>query len=431
MKGLTVEPSGSSFNIKIDDIAPDKSISHRCAIFSLLSNQTSHIQNYLLGEDTLDSLNIASQLGAEIQMDGSSIQITPPKKIKTPDAPLDCGNGGTSMRLYCGLLSSSEGDFTLTGDKYLLKRPMNRVVLPLRKIGAQIDGNDNGNLAPLLIKGRQLDSFRYQSPIDSAQVKSALILASLNTGSTSYYKESKLSRDHTEKMLSGMGLDISTGSDGWIKIPSMNKPLDPLNIRVPGDPSSGFFFAVAAAITPDSSVTMTNLSLNPTRIEAYRALEKMGARVEYQLNEDKYEPIGDITVSYNGQLNAIDISDNIAWLIDELPALSIAMATANGTSSIKNAKELRVKESDRIASMVDGLTKAGIQTTEYSDGYDITGSSLAPATISSYGDHRIAMSFAIAGTICGMTIEDTDCIETSFPNFNSTLSKITQIKERS
>jgi len=208
MSSLVVKASKQSFDITCSDIAPDKSISHRCAMFALLSNQTSHIENFLLGEDTLNSLNIAKQLGATILQNGSSIQITPPKTIKTPKKDLDCGNAGTGMRLYCGLLSGIDGDFTLTGDQYLLKRPMHRVVLPLRQIGAKIDGREDGNLAPLHIKGQKLTHFKYSSPIHSAQVKSALILASLYAESKSYYKESQLSRDHTERMLKGMGLDI-------------------------------------------------------------------------------------------------------------------------------------------------------------------------------------------------------------------------------
>lgn len=431
MSSLKVSLAKRGFDIICDDMAPDKSISHRCAIFSLLSDQTSHIHNFLLGEDTLDSLNIAQQLGAKVVTNGQSVQITPPKQIQTPEKWLDCGNAGTSMRLYCGLLSGTSGVFTLTGDKYLLRRPMHRVVLPLREIDAQIDGVDDANLAPLHITGRPLRSFRYESPINSAQVKSALILASLGADKKSYYKESTLSRDHTEKMLSGMGLNIKTDKNGWIEISPMSKPLSPLNITVPADPSSGFFFAVASALLPGSKITIKDVSLNPTRIEAYVMLQRMGANIQYTLHEDKYEPIGDITVSYNGQLQAIDVCENIAWLLDELPALAIAMATAQGTSTVKNAKELRVKESNRIESVLNGLNKAGIKTIEHEDGYEITGGILKSTTVDSYGDHRIAMSFAIAGIISGMKITDTDCILTSFPNFYDILSQITDIKESS
>ncbi|MEA3419371.1 MAG: 3-phosphoshikimate 1-carboxyvinyltransferase [Campylobacterota bacterium] len=434
MKKATVKPVSGGFDLICADIAPDKSISHRCAMFSLLSDKPSEIRNFLLGEDTLNSLQIAEQLGATVERSGGNIRITPPDLLGEPDDVLDCGNAGTGMRLYCGLLAGVDGSFVLTGDKYLRHRPMNRVVKPLRSIGAKIDGREQGNLAPLCIRGGELQAFRYESPIDSAQVKSALILAALRTDGTSYYKESLLSRDHTERMLRGMGAKVDRNDDmqsenfGWIEIEPLSGHLDPLDITVPADPSSGFFFAVATAITPGAGVVIRNVTLNPTRIEAYKILEQMGAKIIYHEHDNLYEPIGDIEVVYNGKLNSITVEENIAWLIDELPALSIAMAVAEGTSRIFNAKELRVKESDRIASVVKGLESCGIKTEEYEDGYTVTGGVLHKAVIDSHGDHRIAMSFAIAGLLNGMEIEDTACIDTSFPNFFDILSQITEVK---
>jgi len=429
MKSVTITAIQDTFDLQCSDIAPDKSISHRCAMFSLLSDQPSKVKNFLLGEDTLASLSIAQQLGATVKQDGSSLEITPPSKLSEPFDILDCGNAGTGMRLYAGLLAGIDGSFILTGDKYLRSRPMNRVALPLRNIGAKIDGRENGNLAPLAIRGGNLKSFKYHSPIDSAQVKSALILAALQADGTSYYKENLLSRDHTERMLTGMGADVRLQEDGWIKIEPLTKPLNALDITVPADPSSGFFFAVAAAITPKATTTIQNVTLNPTRIEAYVMLEKMGAKIDYIEKENLYEPIGDIKISHNGKLTAITVENNIAWLIDELPALSIAMAVAQGTSIVKNAKELRVKESDRIASVLEGLNRCSIQTVEHEDGYEVIGGEIKSATINSYGDHRIAMSFAIAGLLNEMKIEDTECIETSFPNFFDILTQITDIKD--
>ncbi|MBI3873571.1 MAG: 3-phosphoshikimate 1-carboxyvinyltransferase, partial [Arcobacter sp.] len=224
-------------------------------------------------------------------------------------------------------------------------------------------------------------------------------------------------RDHTERMLNGMGAKILTNKDGWIEINPITKPLSPLNITVPADPSSAFFFAVAAAIVPNSKIILKNLTLNPTRIEAYKVLKKMGTKITYIEKENIYEPIGDIEVVY-APLKGVEVSENIAWLIDELPALSIAMAVADGESIVKNAKELRVKESDRISSVVNNLALCGVKFEEFEDGYKIFGGNcLQKATINSNGDHRIAMSFAIAGLLCGMDIEDTACIDTSFPNF--------------
>lgn len=429
MKKALIYPTSNHFDIICDDISTDKSISHRCAMFSLLSDKPSHITNFLQAEDTLNSLNIASMLGANIEKNGNTITITPPAKITEPTDILDCGNAGTGMRLYCGLLSSIDGAFVLTGDKYLKSRPMKRVVDPLKSIGAVIDGRENGNLAPLFIRGGNLKAFKYDSPIDSAQVKSALILAGLHANGISYYKEHLLSRDHTERMLRGMGAEISTNSDGWIEIHPISKPLEPLNITVPSDPSSGFFFAVAASIVPNSKIRLVNMTLNPTRIEAYKVLEAMGADIKYELKTDLYEPMGDIVVSYNGKLNSVNVSQNIAWLIDELPALSIAMACANGVSKVSNAKELRAKESDRISSVLSGLSKCSISCKEFDDGYEITGGKFDKSVINSFGDHRVAMSFAIAGLLCGMEIEDIDCINTSFPNFFDILGKITKVEK--
>lgn len=429
MKKAFINPVPYWFDLTCDKISADKSISHRCAMFSLLSDKPSSITNFLEAEDTLNSLKIATMLGATVEKNGNTITITPSQKITEPSDILDCGNAGTAMRLYCGLLSSIDGAFVLTGDKYLRSRPMKRVVEPLRSIGATIDGRENGNLAPLFIRGGNLEAFDYDSPIDSAQVKSALILAGLHANGVSYYKEQLLSRDHTERMLRGMGADIYTNDDGQIVINPLSEPLKPLYITVPSDPSSGFFFAVAAAIIPDSRVRLLNMTINPTRIEAYKILEKMGAEIQYELKTDVYEPIGDIVVKYNGKLKSVTVDENIAWLIDELPALSIAMACAEGISQVKNAKELRAKESDRINSILTGLEKCGIKCAEFEDGYEITGGELKKSNIDSFGDHRIAMSFSIAGLVCGMEIEDIECINTSFPNFFEILSKITMVEK--
>ncbi len=426
MSYIEVKPLKKSFEEQISDIASDKSISHRCAIFSLLSDKTSYIKNYLQAEDTINSLKIVELLGAEVKNDGKDVTITPPLKLKEPPHILDCGNSGTAIRLFMGFLASKDGFFVLHGDEYLAKRPMRRVADPLRSIGAKIDGRDDGELAPIAIRGAKLDGFKYESSISSAQVKSAMILAGLNAKTTSLYKENELSRDHSERMLSGMGADISN-EDGYIKINPITKPLNPLDITVPSDPSSGFFFAILAAITPNSKVTIKNTTLNPTRVEAYKVLQKMGADVEFIQKEDIYEPIGDIVVKHR-ELNGVEVSQNISWLIDELPALSIAMAVANGKSIVKNAKELRVKESDRISSVIEALKKCGVEVEERDDGYEIVGGELKSAVIDSHGDHRIAMSFLIAGSRCGMRVEDIECINTSFPNFTKILQKFCEVK---
>lgn len=415
----------SKFELNIDSIAADKSISHRCAMFAMLADGVSEIENFLRAEDTLNSLNIVKNLGAKVEDDGNIIKISS-EGIKESSEILDCGNSGTGIRLFCGLLSSAEGHFVLSGDEYLRRRPMKRVTQPLRNIGAKLDGRNNGDLAPLSIRGASLKAFNYESKIASAQVKSAMILAALRADGVCTYTEPELSRDHTERMLKGMGADIEV--DGLkTTIKPMTKLLNPLKIRVPSDPSSAFFFAVAAAITPDSSIILEGVTLNPTRIEAFKALERMGADISYEITDNKYEPIGNISVKY-APLNAITVEENISWLIDELPALSIAFACAKGKSIVKNAQELRVKESDRISTVVNALRSCGIEVEEFEDGYSVIGGELKNAAVNSHGDHRIAMSFLIAGLRCGMKVEDIDCINTSFPNFFEILSKITDIE---
>ena len=415
----------SPFSLCISEIAPDKSISHRCAMFAMLAEGTSEITNFLRAEDTLNSLNIVKNLGATVIDDGVTIKISS-EGIKESSEILDCGNSGTGIRLFCGLLSSAEGHFILTGDEYLRRRPMKRVTAPLRDIGAKLDGRNNGDLAPLSIRGASLSAFNYESKIASAQVKSAMILAALRADGECTYSEPELSRDHTERMLKGMGAEIEVhGLKTTIK--PMKKLLTPLKIRVPADPSSAFFFAVAAAITPDSDVVLEGVTLNQTRIEAFRALERMGANISYETTDNKYEPIGNIHVKY-APLCAITVEDNISWLIDELPALSIAFACAEGVSVVKNAEELRVKESDRISTVVNGLRACGIEVDEVHDGYSVRGGELKEAKIDSHGDHRIAMSFIIAGLRCSMNVDDIACINTSFPNFFELLEKITEVE---
>ncbi|MFH0709163.1 MAG: 3-phosphoshikimate 1-carboxyvinyltransferase [Pseudomonadota bacterium] len=425
MMRATVYPA-APFEFKSDAIAPDKSISHRCAMFSVLAQGESRIENFLRAEDTLNTLKIVGHLGAEIIDNGSVITIRS-NGIQESSEILDCGNSGTGMRLFCGLLSSAQGHFILTGDEYLKRRPMKRVTQPLRAIGANLDGRNNGDLAPLAIRGASLKAFDYTSPIASAQVKSAMMLAALRSDDVCTFREPELSRDHTERMLRGMGAHIEINGLET-KIWPLDKPLSPLNIRVPADPSSAFFFAVAAAITPDSIVVIEGVTLNPTRIEAFKVLERMGADITYTLTSEKYEPIGNITVKY-APLKAVTVEENISWLIDELPVLSIAMACASGKSIIKNAEELRVKESDRIKTVVDNLNLCGIETEEYPDGYAVQGGTLQKAVVNSYGDHRIAMSFLIAGLRCGMEVEDIECINTSFPNFFDLLSICTKVEK--
>ena len=262
----------------ISNIAADKSISHRAVIFSLLSSGTNKIENFLFAEDTEHSLEIARKLGADIEIKEGIVFIDAPKKIVEPDCILECGNSGTSMRLFMGLLASVEGFFVLSGDEYLNERPMKRVGEPLCKVGAKIYGRLDGDKAPLCIQGGKLDFFKFKSKIASAQVKTALILAALNSKGCEY-SEPELSRDHSEKMLKKMGADIEISGLN-LKVKPLTKPLDPLEIFIPNDPSSAFYYAVAATIIPGSKIILKNMLLNKTRIEAYEVLRKMGASIK-------------------------------------------------------------------------------------------------------------------------------------------------------
>ncbi|MBX7490285.1 3-phosphoshikimate 1-carboxyvinyltransferase [Helicobacter turcicus] len=423
------------FKLDTDKIAPDKSISHRCVMFALLSDKPSFVRNYLEGEDTLDTLEIAKKLGLKAEKQNGGLLLTPPSSICEPNTILYCGNAGTAIRLYLGLLSAQNGIFILSGDMYLNKRPMKRVVDPLRSIGAEILGRSGGNFAPLVVVGNpKLKSFCYTSKIASAQVKSAMLLSALFADGESIYREYELSRDHTEKMLLGMGAQIESKVEEngavEIKIQPLSGKLEPLNLEVPADPSSAFFFAIGVAITPNASGILRNVLLNKTRIEAFRVLEKMGVEVTYKETSRTYESVGDIYIKAPQSLQAVQLSERISWLIDEIPALAIVMACAEGESIVRNAGELRVKETDRIKAIVENLKLCGIEAEEFLDGFRIQGGEFKRACVRSFGDHRIAMSFAIAGLRSGMEIENAEYINVSFPNFLEILSSITQICQK-
>ncbi|CUU88534.1 3-phosphoshikimate 1-carboxyvinyltransferase [Campylobacter hyointestinalis] len=419
---MKIEALKYAFDAEFKNISTDKSISHRCAIFSLLSDKTSVISDYLEAEDTLNSLKIISALGAKVEKQENSYYITPPKNISSPNKILECGNSGTAMRIFMGLLAGNDGFFVLSGDKYLNERPMKRIADPLVKIGAKIDGRDFANKAPLAIRGTKLKYFEYDSHIPSAQVKTALILAGL-CGNGCKFSEPELSRDHSERMLLGMGADIKRDGLSLQINPLNDRKLRPLNLSVPNDPSSCFFYAVAAAITPGAKIKIKNILLNKTRIEAYKILEKMGTKISYNLTSSDYDDIGDISVEY-APLKAVEVTQNISWLIDEAPALAVAFSRASGKSVLRNAKELRVKECDRIAVTVNALKCCGIEASELEDGFEVIGGVPKKASIDSHGDHRIAMSFAVLGLLCGMDIQKSEFIATSFPKFSCFLRSL-------
>ncbi|MCQ2675872.1 3-phosphoshikimate 1-carboxyvinyltransferase [Helicobacter pylori] len=413
--------------MKLDINASDKSLSHRAVIFSLLAQKPCFVRNFLMGEDCLSSLEIAQNLGAKVEnIAKNSFKITPPTAIKEPNKILNCNNSGTSMRLYSGLLSAQKGLFVLSGDNSLNARPMKRIIEPLKAFGARILGREDNHFAPLAIVGSPLKACDYESPIASAQVKSAFILSALQAQGISAYKESELSRNHTEIMLKSLGANIHN-QDGVLKISPLEKPLEAFDFTIANDPSSAFFFALACAITPKSRLLLKNVLLNPTRIEAFEVLKKMGASIEYAIQSKDLEIIGDIYIEH-APLKAISIDQNIASLIDEIPALSIAMLFAKGKSMVRNAKDLRAKESDRIKAVVSNFKALGIECEEFEDGFYIEGlgdisplkqrfSRIKPPIIKSFNDHRIAMSFAVLTLILPLEIDNLECANISFPTF--------------
>ncbi|WP_187948247.1 3-phosphoshikimate 1-carboxyvinyltransferase [Helicobacter pylori] len=418
--------------IELDINASDKSLSHRAVIFSLLAQKPCFVRNFLMGEDCLSSLEIAQNLGAKVENTAkNSFKITPPMTLKEPNKILNCNNSGTSMRLYSGLLSAQKGLFVLSGDNSLNARPMKRIIEPLKAFGARILGREDNHFAPLVILGSPLKACDYESPIASAQVKSAFILSALQAQGVSVYKESELSRNHTEIMLKSLGANIHN-QDGVLMISPLEKPLEAFDFTIANDPSSAFFFALACAITPKSRLLLKNVLLNPTRIEAFEALKKMGASIEYAIQSKDLEVIGDIYIEH-APLKAIAINQNIASLIDEIPALSIAMLFAKGKSMVKNAKDLRAKESDRIKAVVSNFKALGIECEEFEDGFYVEGledisplkqrfSQKKPPLIKSFNDHRIAMSFAVLTLALPLEIDNLECANISFPQFKHLLN---------
>ncbi len=385
-----------------------------------------------MGEDCLSSLEIAQNLGAKVENTAkNSFKITPPTTLKEPNKILNCNNSGTSMRLYSGLLSTQKGLFVLSGDNSLNARPMRRIIEPLKAFGAKILGREDNHFAPLAILGSPLKACDYESPIASAQVKSAFILSALQAQGSSTYKESELSRNHTEIMLKSLGANIQN-QNGVLTISPLEKPLEAFDFTIANDPSSAFFFALACAITPKSRLLLKNVLLNPTRIEAFEVLKKMGASIEYAIQSKDLEIIGDIYIEH-APLKAIAINQNIASLIDEIPALSIAMLFAKGKSMVKNAKDLRSKESDRIKAVVSNFKALGIECEEFEDGFYIEGledisqlkqhfSQKKPPLIQSFNDHRIAMSFAVLTLALPLEIDNLECANISFPQFKHLLN---------
>jgi 3-phosphoshikimate 1-carboxyvinyltransferase len=398
----------------------DKSISHRSIILSAIAEGVSHISGFLQGEDSLNTLKAFQSMGVSIQRNADQVRVEGVglHGLRKPDTALDMGNSGTAMRLLLGLLAGQSFDTTLTGDESLSSRPMNRVIEPLRAMHANIESRPGGT-APLEVHGgSQLSAIDYSMPVASAQVKSCLLLASLYVEGKSTINEPAPTRDHTERMLRGFACEVeTTGSQIGMQ---GGQTLHACDIEVPADISSAAFFLVAASIAPQSEITLQQVGVNPTRTGVIEILRLMGADISL-LNEREIggEPVADIQVR-SAALKGIKIPESLVPLaIDEFPVIFVAAACATGTTELSGAEELRVKESDRIQAMADGLTTLGIRAEPTADGIRIQGGCIGGGEVESHGDHRIAMAFSVASLCASDTIKIRDCanVNTSFPGF--------------
>ncbi len=408
----------------------DKSISHRALMFSALSNGPCEITGFLPGEDCRATADALRAMGVEIEVlgeGGTHIRVHGCRgEFEAPERSIDCGNSGTTMRLLSGILAGCPFESTLTGDPSLSRRPMKRIAVPLEKMGARVRGQGDRCTPPLRVFGRdKLTPIHYESPVASAQIKSAIMLAALKADGKTSVTEPHPSRDHTERMLNYLLVKNIREGD-TVSIWGGQVP-ESRDIVVPGDISSAAFWIVAASARDGARLLIDKVGLNPTRIGILSVMTRMGAQLTERVDESGCEPMGSIEI-VGGKLQATEIGgEEIPTLIDEIPILSVAAALAEGTTVIKDAKELRVKESDRISAVAENLRRMGVPVEEFADGMEITGvEKLEGAEIHSQGDHRIAMSFAIAGLFAeGETIiRDVECIETSYPGFIRELEQL-------
>ena len=406
----------------------DKSIAHRALMLAALAQGESLIDGLPEGEDVRATVGCLRGLGVNLQHSSGALRIRGAglRSLATPHGPLDCANSGTTMRLLLGALSGSWVSATLDGDASLRRRPMARVVEPLRIMGARIESQDGH--APLAVTGMRLQGRRHSLPIPSAQVKSAILLAGLSASGPTTVVEPAATRDHTERLLRAMGTDVRA-TVGSVEIRPSHQPLRPIEMAIPGDFSSAAFWLAAAALRPGWSVTIRDVGLNPTRTAFLALLRSIGADVNVEDPSDAaIEPRGLVTVTGRG-LRAISLgAADVAAAIDEIPVLLALATQAEGITTIDGAGELRVKESDRIATMGDSLRRMGAIVDERADGVSIHGPTrLVGATVEAHGDHRVAMALAVAGlTASGpTTIDGADCVAVSYPNFFAQLRELT------
>jgi 3-phosphoshikimate 1-carboxyvinyltransferase len=408
---------------------PDKSMSHRAILLASLARGRSVLRNLLRAQDPMGTLDAVRALGVDVRDRGSAVEIHGRGlgSLAQPTGPIDCGNSGTTMRLLCGLLAAQPFSAVLQGDPSLSRRPMKRVMEPLRLMGADIEAASEDTYPPIKIRGGRLGPIRYAMPVASAQVKSAILIAGLHAEGSTTIEEPWKSRDHTERMLASLGARImvrenrvSVGGGGALR---------PLDLTVPGDFSSAAFFMVAAAVLEGSDLVIRSVGLNPTRTGLLEVMQRMGARVEIlEQTLSGHEPVASLRCLHAPDLRAVTVgAGEVPTLIDEIPALCVLACFARGTTTIRGAAELRVKESDRIAAMAAGLRAMGAEISELPDGLTIDGPARLEAAVLESGlDHRVAMALSVAALAARgrSTIRGVSTVATSYPGFFETLQKL-------
>lgn len=429
MSGKQLKTNLSSLQGEIS-IPGDKSISHRAVMFGAMAEGKTTINHFLAGEDCLSTISCFEKMGVSIKREDEYVEVEGKGigGLSEPASILEVGNSGTTTRLMLGILAGVPFHTSLIGDESIAKRPMSRVTVPLRSMGAKIDGREHGQYTPLSTRGGALKAIHYHSPVASAQVKSAILLAGLHAEGTTKVTEPFTSRDHTERMLRAFGVDVEV--DGTTVSIEGGQSLRGTDVYVPGDISSAAFFLVAGAIVPNSRIVLKNVGLNPTRTGIIDVLQQMGARLTIS-NEriQNGEPIGDLTIE-TSQLKGIEIGgDVIPRLIDEIPVIALLATQANGKTVIKDAEELKVKETNRIDTVATELSKLGASVTPTADGLIIEGkAALKSAEVDSYGDHRIGMMLAVAAAIATgeVTLMRSEAIHVSYPTFFEDLDKLSE-----
>lgn len=415
------------------NVPGDKSISHRSIIFNSIADGTAHVTNFLSGEDCLSSIACMRALGVPIELDIVARTVKVPgvglRGLQEANNVLNCGNSGTTTRLLTGLLSGQNFLSVLTGDASLRSRPMRRVIGPLKQMGAQIWGRKEDTLAPLTIKGGRLKGINYALPVASAQLKSCLLLAGLYAEGETELSGLIASRDHTERMLTAMNAPLQVGQTEII----MRGPaehLQALNLTVPGDISSAAFWLVAASVHPDADIILPNVGVNPTRTGIIDVLNEMGADITLlNIRQVASEPVADIQVRSSRLVGSGIGGELIPRLVDEVPALAVAALFAQGKTRVSDATELRAKETDRIATLASEFNRLGVAVETFEDGLAVKGGQkLHGATLNSFGDHRLAMAWAILGLLLppgeSLEIEDWECANVSYPGFWQDLERI-------